>query len=166
MHLKHSWHRLDINMTTAHSHVSIVINAVGGWWLGISIVTEADEWSLFFTLPVVGKMSLQHKEGSLSWIINQFHMRGAPSTAVSTYQEDDVMLGDWLGWCHPGGMMSPLFLNTSDMAAEQFPCVKCKLLFTYLYLWRMQFYQKSQINWAIKATPETSSNAVCLPSEE
>lgn len=137
VHLRHSWHRLDINMTTGHSHVSFVITASGGWWLGISIVTEADEWAFFYT-GCGGKMSLQHKEGSLSWIINQFHMRGGTKHC----RGEDILRG----WCHAwglvgvmssGGVMSPI-LNTSDMAAEQFPCLTCKLfLFTYLYLWRM-----------------------------
>lgn len=79
------------------------------WCLDISSVTEADEWSIL-TCWLWCKMSLHHKEGILLWIINQMHQRGAPSTAeMITYLEDDVMLGDWLGWCHQGGMMQSLF---------------------------------------------------------
>lgn len=110
---------LRVNMTTAHPHVSIVITALGGWWLGISVVTEADEWSLFSTLAVVGKRLCSTKrEASHELLISSpwgghKHCRGEHIPR---------------GWCHAWGLVGVMSSRGGDVTYFKYIWYGCSAI--------------------------------------
>lgn len=112
---KCSWHRPGVTMVSVHLHYSSVIIALVGW-SDISASASSLKQRGIFTHWLWWKMPLHHKEGSHSWIINQIHLGGC-----TTYHEGDVMLGDWLGWCHWGGWCNLYFNYMCHNAAEWLP---------------------------------------------
>lgn len=112
--------RLDISVTSVYLHYFSVIIAPGGQ-LDISAAASSLKQKRGTLTQAVVKMSLHHKEGSRSWIINQTQLRGTLSTAEGITHQDDVMLGDWLGWCHfRGGGDVISILNTCVISLSPF----------------------------------------------
>lgn len=89
------------------------------------------------------KMPWQLKQGSRSWIINSIlHRRKKSSRGWGgwiTYQEDDVIITDWLGWCHWRGWCDLFISDTCVILLQRDSpeCLTCRQ--NHFGHWRIKY---------------------------